>query len=113
MAQMRAILGHPDRLKRLAADMVEHYEALCAEKPEIVQKAMIVCTDRAVAFRLLQEILAIRPEWGQKHRAEDESVLTEEQLDKLMPLPKINLVATQGANDEKDLFCLLYTSRCV
>ena len=45
----------------------------------------------------------LRPEWGEKHRAEDESALTEEQLDKLMPLPKINLVATQGANDEKDL----------
>ncbi len=30
--------------------------------------------------------------------------MTEDQLDKLMPLPKINLVATQGANDEKDLF---------
>ena len=104
MAQMRAILGHPDRLKKLAADIVLHYEALCAEKPEIVQKAMIVCSDRAVAFRLLQEILAVRPEWGEKHRAEDESALTEEQLDKLMPLPKINLVATQGANDEKDLF---------
>ena len=104
MAQMRAILGHPDRLKKLAADIVLHYEALCAEKPEIIQKAMIVCSDRAVAFRLLQEILAVRPEWGEKHRAEDESALTEEQLDKLMPLPKINLVATQGANDEKDLF---------
>ena len=104
MAQMRAILGHPDRLKKLAADIVLHYEALCAEKPEIVQKAMIVCSDRAVAFRLLQEILAVRPEWGEKHRAEDESALTEEQLDKLMPLPKINLVATQGANDEKALF---------
>ena len=85
MAQMKAILGHPDRLKKLAADMVLHYEALCAEKPEIVQKAMIVCADRAVAFRLLQEILAIRPEWGAKHRAEDESTLAKEQLDKLMP----------------------------
>lgn len=104
MAQMRAILGHPDRLKKLAADIVLHYEALCAEKPEVVQKAMVVCADRAVAFRLLREILNIRPEWGEKHRAEDESVLSKEQLDKLMPLPKVNLVATQGANDEKNLY---------
>lgn len=104
MAQMRAILGHPDRLKKLAADIVLHYEALCAEKPQIVQKAMIVCADRGVAFRLLKEILAIRPEWGEKRRSEKENDLTKEQLDKLLPLPKINLVATQGANDEKDLF---------
>lgn len=104
MAQMRAILGHPDRLKKLAADIVLHYEALCAEKPQIMQKAMIVCADRGVAFRLLKEILAIRPEWGEKRRSEKENDLTKEQLDKLLPLPKINLVATQGANDEKDLF---------
>ena len=104
MAQMQAILGHPDRLKKLAADIVLHYEALCAEKPEIIQKAMVVCSDRTVAFLLLQEILAIRPDWAEKRRAEDESVLGKDQLDKLMPLPKINLVATQGANDEKDLY---------
>lgn len=104
MAQMRAILGHPDRLKKLAADIVLHYEALCAEKPQIVQKAMIVCADRGVAFRLLKEILAVRPEWGEKRRSEKENDLAKEQLDKLLPLPKINLVATQGANDEKDLF---------
>lgn len=104
MAHMKAILGHPERLKKLATDIVLHYEALCSEKPEIVQKAMIVCADRAVAFRLLQEILKIRPEWGEKRRADNEVELTKEQLDKLLPLPKINLVATQGANDEKKLF---------
>ena len=104
MASMKAILGHEDRLKKLAADIVAHYEKLCGEKPEVVQKAMIVCTDRKIAFRLLKEILAIRPEWGEKRRAEDESTLTQEQLDALMPLPKINLVATRGANDEADLY---------
>lgn len=106
MAQMRAILGHPDRLKKLAADVVEHYEALVSEKPEIVQKAMVVCADRTLAFQLLKQILAIRPEWGELRRAEDESKLTKEQLDKLRPLAKINLVATQGQNDEKELFDL-------
>ena len=71
---------------------------------EMCIRDRIVCADRAVAFRLLQEIVAIRPEWGEKHRAEDEATLAKEQLDKLMPLPKINLVATQGANDEKPLY---------
>ena len=37
-------------MKRLAADIVTHYEALCSEKPKIVQKAMIVCADRMLAF---------------------------------------------------------------
>ena len=109
MSEMRRILGHPDRIKRLAVDVVEHYEALCAQKPEIVQKAMVVCADRQLAYRLLQEILTIRSDWGIPHKAENEDVLTDEQLDKLIPLPKINLVATQGANDEKPLHDLCGT----
>jgi type I restriction enzyme R subunit len=109
MSKMSSILGHPDRIKKLAADIVEHYEALSSEKPEIVQKAMIVCTDRPLAYKVLKAILDIRSDWGEKKKAEDESSLTEEQLDKLLPLPKINLVATQGQNDEKDLFDLCGT----
>lgn len=109
MSAMTTILGHPDRLKKLAADIVMHYEALCAEKPEVVQKAMIVCADRTLAFNVLKQILTIRPDWGKKQKAEDESALTDEQLDKLIPLPKINLVATQGANDKKELYDLCGT----
>jgi len=84
MSQMHHILGHPDRLKRLANDIVTHYEDLTSQKPEIVQKAMIVCADRILAFRLLKEIIAIRPDWKQ--------------------LEKIKMVATQGDNDEKELY---------
>lgn len=84
--------------------MVSHYEAYCAEKPEVVQKAMIVCADRKIAFEVLKAIVAIRPEWGKAKKAEDESALSKARLDKLLALPKINLVATQGANDEKELF---------
>ena len=101
MSQVSVILRHPDVLQRLAKDIVEHYEKLCAEKPNIVQKAMIVCADRLLAFRLLQEILSIRKDWGEKRKAENESALTKEELDKLEALPKINLVATQGADDKK------------
>lgn len=109
MSAMTTILGHPNRLKKLAADIVMHYEDLCAEKPEIMQKAMIVCADRTLAFNVLKQILTIRPDWGKKQKAEDESALTDEQLDKLIPLPKINLVATQGANDKKELYDLCGT----
>lgn len=104
MSKMTAILGHPDRIHKLAVDIVEHYEALCAEKPDVVQKAMIVCADRPLAFRVLQEILSIREDWGVPRKAEDESKLPKDKLDKLLPLPKINLVATQGQNDEKPLY---------
>jgi len=109
MSKMKRVLGNPDRLKRLAKDIVTHYEALCAEKPEIVQKAMIVCADRMLAFRLLKNIITIRPEWKVPRRAENEDELTKEQLDKLVPLEKIKLVATRGADDKKELYDLCGT----
>lgn len=109
MSTISAIIGHPDVIKRLAKDIVTHYEALCQEKPNVVQKAMIVCADRPLAYNVLQAILAIRPEWGESKKADDESLLTKKELDELKALPKINLVATQGANDDKELFDLCGT----
>ena len=109
MSKMTAILSHPDRLHKLAVDIVEHYEALCSEKPEIVQKAMIVCADRMIAYRTLQEILSVRQDWGKAKKSEHENRLPEEELDKLMALPKINLVATRSKDDEKGLYDLCGT----
>lgn len=109
MSEMRRILGHPDRLRRLAADAVQHYEALCSQKPGVVQKAMIVCADRQLAYLVLLEILKIRPDWGSARKAENEEALSREQLDRLIALPKINIVATQGDNDEKALYDLCGT----
>ena len=103
MSSLTVILRNPDRIKRLAADLVEHYEALCEEKPGVVQKAMVVCSDRSHALDLYKAIVAIRPDWAVARRAEDESALTEQQLKELEPLQKINLVATRGKDDEQGL----------
>lgn len=103
MSEMRRVLGHPDRLKKLAKDIVKHYEALAEQKPKVVQKAMIVCADRTLAFKLLKEIITLRPDWDEPHHTEDETGLTKAQLEKLIPLAKIKLVATQGDNDPPEL----------
>ena len=104
MSRMSVILGDPDRLWKMAQDIVEHYEKLTSEKPEVVQKAMIVCSTREIAFNLLNNILKLRPEWGESKKAENESVLSKEEINKLIALAKINLVATRGANDEESLY---------
>lgn len=109
MSEMKRVLGHPDRLKRLAKDMVEHYETLTAEKPKVVQKAMIVCADRTLAHSVYTEIIALRPDWGVARKAENEADLTKEELDILKPTKKLNLVATQGKDDNRDLFDLCGT----
>lgn len=104
MSKMKVILGHPERLKKLAKDMVEHYETLCNEKPEITQKAMIVCSDRTIAFELYKKLLEIRHEWGIKKKCDNSEKCTEEELSKLAEVQKLNLVATRSDNDEKELY---------
>ncbi len=104
MSSMSVLLRHPERLDKLAADMVAHYEALCREKPGVVQKAMVVCSDRAHAFDLLNAVLRIRPEWGEAKKAEDEGALSAAELEELEALPKINIVATRGKDDDKLLY---------
>lgn len=104
MSRMSLILGDSDRLLKMAQDIVEHYEQLTNEKPEIVQKAMIVCSTREIAFKLLNNIIKIRPDWGEAKKSANESELTKQELNKLVALPKINLVATRNANDEADLY---------
>ena len=42
--------------ERLAADIIAHYEAACANKPDVIQKAMIVCSKRYIGYNLLAEI---------------------------------------------------------
>lgn len=109
MSRITKILAHPERIKKLAVDIVEHYERLCTEKPYVVQKAMIVCADRKIALKVLQEIVSIKPDWGVAKKSEDDKNLSKDQLKKLLPLPKINLVATQGQNDPPELFNLCGT----
>ena len=82
MSAMRVILSNPDRQRNLALDLIEHYEKLVAQKPKIVQKAMIVCADRELAYTVYRNLIKYRPEWGIPKRCEDESKLTKEELEK-------------------------------
>jgi type I restriction enzyme R subunit len=58
--KLEAIVGHPERLKNLARDIVEHYE----KRAEVFDgKAMIVAMSRRIAVALYDAIIALRPEW--------------------------------------------------
>ncbi len=59
-AQIDAIVGHPDRLKDIAKDIVEHFEA---RQQTFEGKAMVVCMTRQIAVNLYREIITLRPEW--------------------------------------------------
>jgi len=59
-AQIDAIVGHPERLKDIAKDIVEHFEA---RQKTFEGKAMVICMTRQIAVNLYQEIINLRPDW--------------------------------------------------
>ena len=104
MATLEIIIGDPERQRRIAVDVVDHFEKTCAEQPELLQKAMIVCSNRQNAYNLYCKFKDIRPQWFEKKKCEDESKLSKEELEKLKEVPFINIVATRGANDPKEMY---------
>ncbi|GFZ30108.1 DEAD/DEAH box helicase [Clostridium zeae] len=59
-SRLEAVIGSPNRLKKLAQDVVTHYE----EKAKTIDgKAMIVCMSRRIAADLYDEIVKLRPDW--------------------------------------------------
>jgi hypothetical protein len=50
-------------LERLAVDIHDHYTAACDEDPRRIQKAMVVCSSRLIAYALLLKFKDKYPEW--------------------------------------------------
>jgi type I restriction enzyme R subunit len=64
-AALEAVVGAEKRLKIVAKDLVNHFEA----RVEVIDgKAMIVCMSRRICVELYKEIVRLRPEW---HGADD------------------------------------------
>jgi type I restriction enzyme R subunit len=64
-AKVEAIVGSEKRIRQLAADIVEHWEA---RKTVLAGKCMIVTMSRRIAVELYAEIVRLRPDW---HSDED------------------------------------------
>lgn len=104
MSSMEIILGEPSRLERLAVDIHDHYVSACANDPDRVQKAMIVCSNRKIAYDLLQKFKEHYPEWFEKKKVPDGSSASEEELRELKPMPFIAMVASVASNDASDMY---------
>ena len=63
---LESLVGAPERIERLAAFIVEHWEA---RRAAMEGKAMVVTMSRDIAARLYEAIRALRAEW---HDADDE-----------------------------------------
>jgi type I restriction enzyme, R subunit len=59
-SRLEKVVGSPNRITRVAKDIVEHWEA---RSSLLGGKAMIVCMSRRICIDLHNEIIKLKPEW--------------------------------------------------
>ncbi|MDV2447448.1 type I restriction endonuclease [Elizabethkingia anophelis] len=106
IAKMESVLGDPDRIKAIAQDFIQHYESRVQEKATVAGKVMFVCASREIAYKLFQEIVALRPEWNEILIADN---LTEKEQKEIKPIERIKMVMTRNKDDQESLWNLLGT----
>lgn len=104
IAKMEVVLGDGDRIKAIAQDFIDHYENRIEENATVAGKVMFVCASRGIAYKLYQEILALRPDWGEIKFPEG---LTEKEEKEIKPIERVKMIMTRNKDDEKDLWDLL------
>lgn len=86
--RLEAIVGNPNRIKKIAEDLVYHFE----QRNSVLEgKAMIVCMSRRICVEIYEAIIRIRPLW---HSDEDDKgtikvVMTGSSSDELKMQPHI------------------------
>lgn len=104
MSSLQVIIGEPQRLERLAVDIHDHYTKACAADPERVQKAMVVCSKREIAYKLLTIFQEKYPEWFEERKTPEGMDATDEELKQLSPMPTMAMVASVGKNDPEEMY---------
>ena len=65
-AQLEAVVGAENRVKQIAADIIDHFEQ---RREALDGKAMVVCMSRRICVDLYRELTRRRPDW---HAAADD-----------------------------------------
>ncbi len=104
MSSMEIILGDEDRLNQLAIDIHDHYVSACDADPNRIQKAMVVCSNRKIAYSLYKIFKNKYPEWFVEKKVPEETAITEEELKNLKPMPFMAMVSSVGSNDKKEMY---------
>jgi len=98
--RLEAIVGNPSRIKKIAEDLVFHFE----QRNSVLEgKAMIVCMSRRICVELYEAIIKIRPLW---HSGEDDKgtlkvIMTGSSSDALHMQPHIRNKARRKAIGER------------
>ena len=97
-------MKEPSRLERLAVDIHDHYVSACANDPERVQKAMVVCSNRPIAYELLKIFQQKYPEWFAEKKTPGDVTVSDEEMRRLKPMPFMAMVASVGSNDPAEMY---------
>ncbi len=109
VAHLDVIIGDPDRLRAVAADVTRHYETRVREGATVAGKAMFVCSNRTIAYDLYKIIIEMRPKWAEAKICDDDVALTDDERKKLKASPKVQMVMTRNKDDVKELYNMLGT----
>ena len=104
MSSLEVLLGEPDRLDKLAVDIHDHYVSAVANDPDRVQKAMIVCANRRIAYDLLMKFKEHYSEWFEERKTPEGVAVSPEELKELKEMPTIAMVASVGSNDSAEMY---------
>jgi len=69
-AAVEALVGDPQRVQLVAADLVRHFEA---RLEAMDGKAMIVCMSRRICVDMYNALIDLRPEWGSAPHDDDDA----------------------------------------
>ena len=75
LGQMESVLGNDATIDSLVSDIIDHYEHYRADL--LTGKAMVVAYSRAIAMKIYNRFLALRPSWKEKVKV----VMTESNKD--------------------------------
>lgn len=64
LCQMESILGAEQTIVALCKDIIHHYEQ--NRQQELTGKAMMVAYSRAIAMKIYDKLMELRPEWAEK-----------------------------------------------
>ena len=104
MSSLEIILGDEDRLKKLACDIHDHFVSACNADPNRIQKAMIVFSNRKIAYTLCKIFQNFYSEWFEEKKAPDSVPVSEEELKDLKPMPFMAMISSVEKNDEKEMY---------
>lgn len=104
---LAAIVGDDDVLDSVSDYFIEHYESRVKEGSTVAGKAMFVCMNRPIAFKLYNILKKKRPAWFEEKITSEDIELTEKDKRELVPMPMCKFVATRSKDDPQEMYDLL------